>query len=208
MAVDSRGPAARSSQLGVTLIEALAAFVILSIGLLGIVSLQVVSKSSQHQAVQRTRAVALADGMLERIRSNPAGMATYDSGLAPLGGGTIADEPDPDCSAGGCTPAELALHDRWAWEQGLDGASVTVTEDGDTTSTAGLIEPRGCIVFEADAGKTNTGAVNVIVQWRGLEETSDAIRAGEQSCGGEEAGTDRTRRQVVVSSYVLDEREL
>jgi len=201
----------RRYQGGMTLIEALAAFVILSVGLLGIVSLQALSKTSQHQAIQRTRAVALADDMLERIRINPTGLATYQTGLADwIGGGREGAEPTPVCSnADMCgTAVELAEHDRWAWEQQLDGASVTVTDGGVTTNTAGLIAPRGCVDFTADAGKTNTGVVNVIVQWRGLEATRDAVQAGEATCGGAGAGTDNTRRQVVVSSYVIDEGEL
>ena len=50
-------PASNASQRGFTLIEALIAFVILSVGLLGIVSLQAMAKTSQHLAIQHTRAV-------------------------------------------------------------------------------------------------------------------------------------------------------
>ncbi|HCD56768.1 MAG TPA: type IV pilus modification protein PilV, partial [Halieaceae bacterium] len=67
-------------QAGVTLIEALVTFVILSVGLLGIVSLQAVSKSAQHQGIQRSKAVMLANDLVERIRINPAGLATYTAG--------------------------------------------------------------------------------------------------------------------------------
>lgn len=206
--VSHTGPAAHNRQRGVTLIEALAAFVILSIGLLGIVSLQALSKTAQHQAIQRTMAVALADDMLERIRINPAGVTTYDSDLTPLGGGTIVNEPSPDCTSATCTTAELAAHDRWAWEERLDGAGVTVVDGGVNRAVGGLINPRGCIDFSADAGKTLTGVVRVIVQWTGLEETTDAVQAGGSICGGASAGSDDTRRQVVVSSYVLDGNEI
>ncbi len=67
----------RHSQRGFTLIEALIAFVLLSVGLLGIVSLQAMAKSSQQLALQHTRAVTIADAIVERIRVNPAGMAVY-----------------------------------------------------------------------------------------------------------------------------------
>ncbi|QIB64782.1 type IV pilus modification protein PilV [Kineobactrum salinum] len=83
--VSARRQAGPGSQRGMTLIEALAAFVILSVGLLGIVGLQALSKTAQHQAIQRSRAVALGNDMLERIRSNPAGLETYDIHLAPQG---------------------------------------------------------------------------------------------------------------------------
>ena len=199
----------RHSQAGVTLIEALIAGVILAIGILGVVSLITMSKVSQHQAIQRTRAVALADNILERIRRNPAGLATYNGGLAnPLGNASITNEPSPDCSSATCTTVEMAAHDLWAWEQLLDGTSVTVTDGGTTTATAGMRSLRGCIIFTADTGKTSTGIVSVVLQWQGLSESTDAVAAGGDVCGGDAAGTDDTRRQIIINSYVIDEQEL
>jgi type IV pilus assembly protein PilV len=196
------------SHRGFTLIEVLVTFVILSIGLLGIVSLQALSKTSQHQGIQRTRAVAIADGLLEQIRINPAGLTTYAFGLTPLGGGTIGTEPSPDCFATACTPTEMATHDLWAWEQALDGTAVTV--DGGT-ATAGLINPRACVTFTAAAGKTSTGLLQVLVQWSDLRETIDAVQSGDDvgvACGGASAGGDKFRRKVTASTFVIDEDEL
>lgn len=199
-------------QRGVTLIEALIAGVILSIGILGIVSLLAMSKVSQHETVQRTRAVSLADDILERIRRNPAGIATYQTGTTgfetPLGDGTITDEPDPDCSTATCTPVQLAAHDRWAWEQLLDGASVTVTDAGVTSSANTISGLAGCISFTNDTGKTNTGVVTVTLQWQGLRDTIDAVGVGGNVCGGAAANTDQTRRQVTLNSYLIDETEI
>lgn len=198
-------------QSGVTLIEALVTFVILSVGLLGIVSLQAISKSAQHQGIQRTKAVMLANDLVERIRINPGGLATYSAGglTTPLGGGTLA-APATDCAAVACTPAQLAAYDLWLWERGVDGATVTVTgADAVVRNAAGLIAPRACVRFIADAGMTRTGLVDVIIQWRGLGETQDAVAAvGGEVCGGAAAGTDDFRRQLVVSTFVIDETEL
>jgi type IV pilus assembly protein PilV len=199
-------------QRGFTLIEALITFVILSIGLLGIVSLLGLAKTSQHQAIQRTRAVGLADAMVERIRINPAGLAIY-IGSNPLGGNnggtaTISDEPTPDCRDTVCTPVELAEHDLWAWEQALLGAMATVTEGTDTLNTAGIIEARGCVRFIAAPGMARTGLLNVAIQWRGLLESTDAVQGGEFTCGGAGASEDDYRRQVVVNTVVIDETEL
>jgi type IV pilus assembly protein PilV len=198
----------RRQLAGFTLVEVLVTFIILSIGLLGIVRLQTLSKVSQHQAVQRHRAVAVADSLLERIRINPAGLSTFAAGGSPLGGASIATEPNPDCSAAACDPTELAAHDLWSFEQALDGASVTVVEAGAATPIAGLINPRGCVSFTAATGKLRTGMLSVLVQWDGLQETSDAVQAGEAVCGGATAGADKFRRQVVASSFVIDEAEL
>ena len=69
-------------QSGFTLIEALVTAFILAVGIMGIVSLLSISKVSQHASIQRTRAVVLADDILERIRRNPAGMSVYNIGLS------------------------------------------------------------------------------------------------------------------------------
>ena len=191
------------SQRGFTLIEALIAFVILSVGLLGIVSLQAVAKSSQQLALQHTRAVTIADAIVERIRVNPAGMATYNTGTGSPVGVTATSEPSPDCRTAACDSDELAAHDLWAWEQALLGAGAQLNG----TNTAGLIEPRGCIVFTAAPPRANTGQLTVIIQWRGLKESYDAVQSGEVACGGEDAGDDDFRRQVVATTFVVDEGE-
>lgn len=199
---------AMRSHRGFTLIEVLVTFVILAIGLLGIVSLQALSKTSQHQGIQRTRAVAVADVLLEKIRINPAGLATYAIGLTPLGIGPNPTEPSPDCTSAACTPIEMAAHDLWQWEQALRGTAVTV--DGGTTFTAGLINPRACVVFTAATGKTSTGLLQVLVQWSGLRATIDAVQSGDVdvACGGASAGGDPFRRKVTASTFVIDEDEL
>lgn len=198
----------KSAQSGFSLIEALIAALILSIGILGIVSLLALSKVAQHESIQRVRAVALADDIVERIRRNPAGMSVYDIGMSsPLGGASLGTEPSPNCSSSTCSTAELASHDLWAWERLLDGASATVTEDGTTSNTVGLRDIRACIEFTADAGKANTGIIDIVLQWKGLKETTDAVPGGGTVCGGD-TDEDKTRRQLVVSSYVLDETEL
>ena len=58
------------------------------------------------------------------------------------------------------------------------------------------------------ASRARTGQLTVIVEWRGLVETSDALEEGDDNCGGESAGDDRYRRQVAVNTFVIDETEL
>ena len=199
-------------QRGFTMIEALVTFVILAVGVLGIVTLLVTSKTSQFEAVQRARAVTLADGLLERVRENPGALTNYVTGLTPLGGGSRGSEPNPNCADTACDPNEAAVHDLWAWEQELDGAAVTFTDDDDnTTSTGGLRNPRGCVLFAPFNGRSRTGQITVLLQWDGLLETNDGVRPaldGGQACGGATAGGDARRRQVLVSSFVMDGDEL
>lgn len=214
-AVPNETMSSRASR-GFTLIEILIAFFVLSVGLVGVAALQGLSKASQHQAIQRTRAVALADMAVEMIRNNPPGVAAYDTGNTALGsnGGTIGTEPSPNCITAPCTPAQLAAHDLWAWEQALLGEGVTITNpDSSTTAVSGLIQARGCIDFTPQAtaaggALARTGQVNVRVQWRGLEETSDGVTQAGDFCAGAAIGTDPLRRMVAIGTYIVDETEL
>ena len=193
-------------QSGFTLIEALVAAFILAVGIMGIVSLLSLSKVSQHASIQRVRAVVLADDILERIRRNPAGISVYNIGLsAPLGDASRGTEPVPNCHSATCSKTELAAHDLWTWERLLDGASAIVTDGG--APTVGLSDVSACIDFTADDGRQNTGIVDVVIQWQGLQETADAVISAGTVCGDATA-EDTTRRQVIVNSYVMDETEL
>jgi type IV pilus assembly protein PilV len=194
------------AQSGFTLIEALVTAFILAVGIMGIVSLLSISKVSQHESIQRTRAVVLAGDILERIRRNPAGMSVYNVGLsAPLGDASRGTEPVPNCHSATCSKTELAAHDLWTWERLLDGASAIVTDGG--APTVGLSDVSACIDFTADDGRQNTGIVDVVIQWQGLQETADAVISAGTVCGDATA-EDTTRRQVIVNSYVMDETEL
>ena len=196
------------AQSGFTLIEVMISAVVLAIGVLGVVSVLAMSKVYQHESIQRVRAVELADGIFERIRRNPTGVTGYDTGLgSPLGNGSTGDEPEPNCRGVSCDAGQLASYDLWDWERLLDGAASTVTEEGEAVPTVALRNVRACIDFTADAGRVNTGIVDVVIQWQGVRETSDAVDASGVVCG--DAGDeDATWRQLIVSSYVVDETEL
>lgn len=202
----------KCSESGFTLIEVLVTFVILAVGVLGIVSLLSVSKISEYEAVQRTRAVNMADGLLERIRNNPRGVVSYVTGSTPIGGDpdNPSTEPSPNCETATCDFSQMAAHDLWAWEQLLYGSAVTVTdEDGETTATAGLASPWGCVTFTPWGRFDRGGQLTVQVQWTGLQESSDGVAEGQPTCGlgVESAGQDPFRRQITVSTFVIDETE-
>jgi len=191
-------------QNGFTLIEVLIAFIILSVGLLAIVNLQAMSKTFTHQALQRSLAVSIADSIIERIRVNPSAVLTYTtSGTS--GGSTKGAEPTPNCKDATCTSVELAIHDLWEWEQDMDGASSTAGG----LNTAGLISPQACFSFAPRAGLLKTGLLTVRIQWTGLNSLSDAVTDANTNCNAASApNSDSYRRQVAVTTYVIDQGEI
>jgi type IV pilus assembly protein PilV len=99
---------------GVSLVEALVALLVLSIGMLGIAGLFVGSVRSSRSALLRTQAVNLVSDMAERIRANATARDAYALavGEAP-GAGTCAAVAGDDGT--NCTPEELAADDLARW---------------------------------------------------------------------------------------------
>lgn len=195
----------RDRHSGFSMIEVLVTVAVISIGMLGIAGLLLGAQRSGQASFQRTHAVALASDMMERIRANPGSAADYETGLAAAAlGGSSLDEPAA-CAATICTAAETVAQDLWEWESKLDGASTLDPEDN---PISGLIQARGCIDFTPDAGMTNSGQLRVIVSWLGLSETSDALQAAEVACGVIDDADTRFRRQVVLSTIIIDPEDL
>lgn len=115
---------------GFSLLEAMVALVVLSVGMLGIAALHGQSLTAGRTAQLRTHAVNLAGDMADRIRVNRLGAAAYE-GAAENG----ACDPQ---SGGGvdCTPAEMAAHDLFVWEAQLErvlpNGAGSVNYDGTT----------------------------------------------------------------------------
>lgn len=123
-------------QKGFSLIEALVAFLILSVGMLGIASLQTMSLKSGHTAALRTVAVMKVDEILESMRSNPTGLPNYAAGTADMG-------TDNGCSqtsvaAANCTPAQMALDELFRWKRSLIEA---LPNNAGTTATVIITPP-------------------------------------------------------------------
>ena len=103
---------------GFTLIEALVGFLILSIGMLGIASLQAISLKAGKTSVYGSVAIMKVDELFESMRANPSALASY------TGAGI-----DHGCTAVKiCTPLQLAEEDVFWWQSNLTAglpASVT-----------------------------------------------------------------------------------
>jgi type IV pilus assembly protein PilV len=121
----------RARQSGVALIEALAALLVFSFGLLGIAGLMAAATRYQTGNEARLNVSAVIDDLSERIRINVPGANGYSGvvgGVAASGSGyQLTDDystqaadavtvPSKNCLAAVCTPAELAAYDLAAWK--------------------------------------------------------------------------------------------
>lgn len=150
--------ASRRHAGGFSLVEALVALLVLSIGMLGIAALYVESLRSGRTALLRTQAVTLASDMADRIRANRQGRDAYQQTV------TSADT-NAECSPGGtgCTTDALAKHDKAVWlgaiEAALPGATGTINVDTTTTPATYTI-----VVSWAEPGQTDSSTYQLRFQ--------------------------------------------
>jgi type IV pilus assembly protein PilV len=182
-------------QSGFTLIEVLIAVVIFGVGLLTVASLQIVARQANYDAVQRTTATHLAQGMLERMRANRPALGTYTSGGERVLGNNSLGGDDGSCRARNapCDAAAMAVADLREWEQLLDGSY----EVADGAGVGGLVSPTACI-----RGSGGTGAYAVAIAWRSANEQTvapaDNCGAGNAAYGA----SDEFRRVVTVRTFI------
>ncbi|MGH8494521.1 MAG: type IV pilus modification protein PilV [Gammaproteobacteria bacterium] len=153
-----------TSMSGFTLIEALVALVVLSIGMLGIAALYVESLKAGRSAIYRTQAVALAADMADRIRANPvaeeggpvatAVSAAYEG--AGADGGCVS-------AVANCTQAGMAAHDVLLWkartQELLPSGQGTIQHD------AGPIPDQFTITVSwSEVGDPNPATYSLVVQ--------------------------------------------
>lgn len=194
-------------QAGFTLVEVLVTILIVAIGLLAGAALQLISKKTSFDAVQRTSAAGLTREILERMRANPTALDSYLVDAV-----TEMSEPATDCEQVQCSPAQLAEYDRWVWREALLGNAET--EGG--TAAGGLSSPEGCITAGAACGQ-----FDIAIAWRGvtpLPEPGPGTPAGDptlNNCGVGGSNTDfdnprnpasdyEMRRIIVISTFISD----
>ena len=134
--LESRGHRER----GVSLLEVLVALLVMSVGLIGLAALQAKSMQANWEGVYGIRAVHLADQIIESMRANPAGAATYTSAGQNNG---CSDSGTGSSTATDCSATQMAQDDVWHWKQaisdkatGLPNGSGTVTQFASATPCA------------------------------------------------------------------------
>lgn len=186
----------RNAQNGFSLIELLISIIVFSVGLLGIAGLQIVSKKSNFEGLQRTIASQVAYGMLEDMRANGSGISIY-AAAPDLGGGKLAGLPVANCRDVNtpCTPSQKGGHDLWYWEQILDGAQ----EIGAEGQTGGLSLPTLCI--DGPEGGV-AGIYTVSVAWYGSESLSNPEGSACGAGSGNYGDNDANRRVLQVATFI------
>ena len=162
----SSGPAAAHRQSGFTLIEVMVAIVILSFGLLGVAGMMVKGIQFTHSAQQRSVGTLLAYDMIDRMRSNQAGVALAD---IPAGGGnynratsnvSAVGSPyiisKPACvgataaPTGTCSAGDMADQDSSEWQQAIaarlgNGVGIVCRDSSNSAgSYNGTVITHGC----------------------------------------------------------------
>ncbi len=150
-----------SKQRGFSLIEAIVAFLILSIGMLGIASLQMLSLKAGHTAELRTMAVIKAEEMFERIRNNPAALDA--STAASYVSATTDSGTDSDCTATLCSYAQMARDDIFHWKADLRNS----LPDNDNTTASIAVTP---------VSATNpTATVTIAINWQERKQEAQTM---------------------------------
>ena len=161
-------------QRGFSLIEALVAFLILSVGMLGIASLQTVSLRAGATATLRSAATIKAEEIVERIRANHKGLIKYISGT-----GDDLTAPANLCQAASdnCTETDMAKLDKYQWKQGIL-AVFPATTTATIAMVPGIADPTA-----------NTQQVTVAINWKERDPSNNGTinmtySTTQDMCGG------------------------
>jgi len=139
---------------GFTLLEVLAAMLVLTLGLLGLASLALGGLQGSRMALQHTAATALLADLADRIRANRAGGAAYA-----LAAGAVVVRPTLPCTAvGECSASAMAAVDLYAWQ----------------TEVAATLPEAQTRVIVASAGAPGARAYSITLRWRQSGDASFA----------------------------------
>lgn len=132
-------------QRGLGLIEVLVTLFILSVGVMGVAALQSTGLQAGHASTTRSMAVLYSMEIVERMRANRDGLASYDSGV---GGGNHSCA-DGAANSAVCSAVELAQDDVFRWQSRINAAFPSMSPTTTITVNNG-VEPAN---------------VRVLIQW-------------------------------------------
>lgn len=169
----------RKTQQGFTLIEVLVAFVIMTMGLLGVASLQMTGMQSLQGSVYRFQAVRLAEELADRMRTNIAGLHEGDYITTDV----KSSADSLDCSANPCEPAQ---RDLWEWYSELETMLQIAADESDAKAS----------ITCSDGTCAEDAAVTIRIDWR--------ERADQEERDADYAKTVANDDLTVVKSFALN----
>lgn len=103
---------------GATLLEVMVALVVMSIGLLGLASLQLIGIRANSDSENRTQAAIIANDLAERMRANPGAVAAGSYAGVDLSSIDCTTLPatvceDRSAAADNCNPSQMASFDTY-----------------------------------------------------------------------------------------------
>jgi type IV pilus assembly protein PilV len=149
-------------QTGVGMVEVLVALVVMSVGMLGIAGLYVTTLQAKTTSLSRMKAVNLAYDIADRMRANPAGVASGSYLLATAGTTT-----NTDCATTTCTAAQMAASDLFQWNAQVTNATTglpgTVSRSVVQTAAATATTPE-VLTINFSWTEVNSGTLTYALQ--------------------------------------------
>jgi len=146
---------------GFGMIEVLITLLVLSVGVLGVIGMQVSTKKANYEAIQRSTASSLLSEIMGRMRANPGALSQYITTLSNIIGDG-SDTTNQACtSSSGCSENQMADHDLYQWEQLIIGTQETRAGQ----NVGGLTNARACITGPTTG---DAGIYTITIAWRGL----------------------------------------
>ncbi len=177
-------------QSGFSLIEVMIAALVLSIGILGVASLQIIGMKGTQQSHMKQQAVGIIYALTERMRSNRQGV---------IAGGYLLDSDhpvncnvEPNCTTADCSTSDIATFD-------LHNIVCGYKSGGASYRTGGIVAANvNDIVILSDGdlevnypNGAASGDVRIKVQWR------------ERRFGQEHSEEELEKSSLVINTRIL-----
>jgi type IV pilus assembly protein PilV len=137
-----------------SMIEVLAAVLVLAVGVLGYAGLQARAMQSTGESYYRAQAMAVAQDLASRMQVNAAQLGTYTTAANWAGTGPTAPN-STNCLTASCTPAQIAMAD-----------ITDIRYEAGALLTQGQVNVESCL--------TATNLTCIYVSWGGTQPTSGA----------------------------------
>ena len=197
--------ATRKHSAGFSMLEVLLTIFIVTVGLLGLVGMQVLAQESEFESYQRAQALVLMGDIVDRVNSNRKGAECYAISAAagkPFLGTDHADKYDV---GGFACPAHPDQEARARLDlQIIDDLLLGASEKTATATVGAMVGARACIGFDA-----TTQTYSVAVAWQGLSQSFSPASwptapAVAKNCAVNLYGNDSQRRVVWTTIMVAN----